>query len=236
MIETSRSRAPATYASTSATSSNRKARSSAPARSSGVWARVIPTELPSPDGLIISRASPVPSAKAASSVRTASRATAQRAARTSRHSATGNPMPRVIRLNRALSMPSADAATPDPVYARPAASSMAWTVPSSPNGPWRAMNTTGAGRQSGQPVQRRAGGDRSVRPEPDRIVVGSGRAVRPPMVRRQPPPPALEIDEHLLDVVTGVRERLGDGRPGHDRDVVLGRGPAEQDDDPAVAG
>jgi hypothetical protein len=40
-------------------------------------------------------------------------------------------------------MPMALAATPDPVYASPAASHSAWMVPSSPNGPWRARNTTG---------------------------------------------------------------------------------------------
>src|SRR6187200_36118 len=74
MIEISRSRAPATYASTRATLSWRNASSSAGPRSSGVWARVIPTELPRPEGLIISRGSPVPAANASSSPSTASRA------------------------------------------------------------------------------------------------------------------------------------------------------------------
>ena len=56
---------------------------------------------------------------------------------------TGRPRPRISRLNTALSIPIADAVTPEPVYARPAASHSAWTVPSSPNGPWSAMKTTG---------------------------------------------------------------------------------------------
>ena len=45
-------------------------------------------------------------------------------------------------------MPRADAVTPEPVYASPTVSSIAWTVPSSPNGPWRAMNTSGWGRSA----------------------------------------------------------------------------------------
>ncbi len=94
----------------------------------------------------MSRGSPVPAANASSSVSTPSGSRAQRAARTSRQSVTGSPSPRTSRLNTALSIPIALAVTPEPVYASPAASHSAWTVPSSPNGPWSARNTTGCGR------------------------------------------------------------------------------------------
>jgi hypothetical protein len=39
-------------------------------------------------------------------------------------------------------MQSADAVTPAPTYGTPASSSSPWTVPSSPNGPWRIGRTT----------------------------------------------------------------------------------------------
>ena len=103
-------------------------------------------------------------------------------------------------------MPIAEAATPEPVYASPAASSSAWTVPSSPNGPWRAMNTTGAGRGAGQPVdapRRPASGP--SRAERRRVVVRGGRPVVAAVAGGQPPPRAVEVDEDLLDGVARAR-------------------------------
>ena len=73
----------------------------------------------------------------------------QRAARTSRQSTTGSPSPRQSRLNSALSMPIARRRDARSRCRRgPPPRSSAWTVPSSPNGPWRAMKTTGAGSTS----------------------------------------------------------------------------------------
>ena len=115
------------------------------ASSAASWTSVIPTELPSLAGLTMSRGSAAPAANAAISRRTPARSAFQREFRTSRQSTTGIPSPRHRRLNTALSMPIAEAATPDPVYARSTASSIAWIVPSSPNGPCRPMTTTGAG-------------------------------------------------------------------------------------------
>ena len=96
-------------------------------------------------------------------------------------------------------MPSAEAAMPEPVYASPTASSIAWMVPSSPNGPCSPMTTTGAGSLRGQPVERGTDGDRTFCAEPARVVVGGGIAVSAPVVGRQPPPRPVEVDQHLAD-------------------------------------
>ena len=94
---------------------------------------------------------------------------------------------------------------PSPVYARPAASSSAWTVPSSPNGPWRAMNTTGGGSRAGEPVERLAARERALGAERRRVVVGGRRPAVAPMAVGQPPPAAVEVDEPALDGVAARR-------------------------------
>ena len=128
-------------------------------------------------------------------------------------------------------MPSAEAATPEPVYASPTASSIAWMVPSSPNGPCSPMTTTGRRVARSQPIERGTDGDRPLRAQPARVVVGGGIAVSAPVVGRQPPPRPVEVDQHLADVGTGLGERERDRRARHDRHVVLGRRAAEQHDD-----
>src|SRR3989442_1594835 len=50
------------------------------------------------------------------------------------------------------------------------------------------------------------------------------------MPARQPPPPPIEVDEHLAHVEPGGRKGLGDSRPRDDRDVVLRRRAAEEHD------
>src|SRR5262249_5496369 len=64
---------------------------------------------------------------------------------------------------------------------------------------------------------------------------GGLRTVTPPMVGRQPPPGALEVDEDLTDVEARGAERIGDRRARDDRHVVLRGGTAEQDGDRWVA-
>ncbi len=79
----------------------------------------------------------------------------------------------------------------------------AWTVPSSPNGPWSAMKTTGGARR-GEAIQRGADRERPVGAERRRIVVGGRRAIATAVPGWQPPPPAVEIDQDLADVEPGV--------------------------------
>ena len=102
------------------------------------------------------------------------------------------------------------------------------------------MNTTGAGSARGQPVERRADRDRALGAEraPDRRRrPAAGRSRRwPAGSHHQPPSRSIRT---WLDGVARAGERVGDRRARHDRDVVLGRRPAEQDDDRrtwAVAG
>ena len=82
-----------------------------------------------------------------------------------------------------------------------------------------------------EPVEGRPHGMRSIGPEAHRLVVGCRGATVPAMVRGQPPPGSVEVDEHLVDGHPVRPQRVGDGRPGDDRDVVLGRRSAEEDDD-----
>ena len=53
----------------------------------------------------------------------------------------------------------------------------------------------------------------------------------PSVVGRQGPPLPVEVDEPGVDDSPGVGQGLGDGRAGHDADVVLGGWPTEDDDD-----
>src|SRR3990172_3814831 len=89
----------------------------------------------------------------------------------------------------------------------PADSHSAWTVPSSPNGPWSAIHTTGAGSRAAS--SSRAPAAPSGPPAP-RGAGGAGRGVE------------------------GVAARAGGGREGaarHERDVVFrGRAAQEHDD------
>ncbi len=104
-------------------------------------------------------------------------------------------------------------------------------MPSSPNGPWRAMKTTRRGPLGGQAVECLAHAERPVGAERGRVVVGRGRTIVATMVRRQPPPGAGEVDADPPDRVAGRLEGVGHGVPRDDRDVVLGRRAAEEDDD-----
>ena len=67
--------------------------------------------------------------------------------------------------------------------------------------------------------------------------VAGDRSVAP-VAGREPPPRPVEIDQDLLDGMSLLGQGGGDRGPGHDRDVVLGRRPAEQDDDrrPGIPG
>src|SRR4029453_1611198 len=115
-----------------------------------------------------------------------------------------------------------------------AASSSAWTVPSSPNGPWRGMKTTGTGARAARrsmaaptltgPPAPRAGGavdagaeaDRAVGAEGGRVIVVRGRPALAPVNGGQPPPAAVKIDEELLDLLPGRPHRPGHAAPRHD--------------------
>ena len=77
---------------------------------------------------------------------------------------------------------------------------------------------------------------RAVGAERRRVVVGGRGRPLAAMVGRQPPPAAVEVDQDLADVVAAADEGLGDRRAGHDRDVVLGRWAAEEDDDRRMRG
>src|SRR5204863_9277134 len=82
-----------------------------------------------------------------------------------------------------------------------------------------------------KPVDGGADREGAGRAELAGIVVGGRGPIAAPVPGRQPPPPGIEVDHDLLDPMALPRESLGDGRPGHDRYVVLGRRTAEQDDD-----
>ena len=73
--------------------------------------------------------------------------------------------------------------------------------------------------------------DRTIRAKGSGVVVGGSCSLVAAMVGRQPPPATIEVDEDLADGRPAVGECPGDGRPGHDRYVMLGRRPAEQDHD-----
>src|SRR3990172_2300362 len=87
----------------------------------------------------------------------------------------------------------------------PADSHSAWTVPSSPNGPWSAIHTTGAGSRA----------------------ASSSRAPAAP----SGPPGPPEVDQPGLDGVAAPGQRGRDGAARHERDVVFrGRAAQEHDD------
>ena len=94
-------------------------------------------------------------------------------------------------------MHSADASTPAPTYGMSRHSSSPCTVPSSPNGPWSAGNTTST------PSQAPAGRDL------DLAAVAAPDAVAPD----------LDLDRH----VPGLREPGANRRGRRERDLVLGR-------------
>ena len=113
----------------------------------------------------------------------------------------------------------------------PAASHSAWTVPSSPYGPWSARNATGRGVARTERIDRRARATRATRAERRRVVVRGARPSVPAMVGGQRPPASVEVDQELLDGIAGADQRLRDRGARHDRDVVLCRRPAEDDGD-----
>ena len=79
-----------------------------------------------------------------------------------------------------------------------------------------------------QPVDRGTDLMWSVGIERSGLVVVALRAASADMIGRQPPPPAVEVEEDLRHRVTALAERVGDGRARHDRHVVLGGRPAEE--------
>ena len=94
------------------------------------------------------------------------------------------------------------------------------------------MKTTGCGSRGREAVERGADRERAGRAERRRVVVGGRRPAVAAVPGRQPPPAAVEIDQDLVRTARPAPgEAGGDRRPRHDRDVVLGRRAAEQDDD-----
>jgi hypothetical protein len=62
---------------------------------------------------------------------------------------------------------------------------------------------------------------RTLGTEGGRIVVVALWPAVAPMLRGQPPPLAVEIDQDLTHGVAAPGERVRDGGAGHDRDVML---------------
>ena len=82
-----------------------------------------------------------------------------------------------------------------------------------------------------EPVEGGADGDRALAPERGRVVVRGRGPVVAAVVGREPPPRAVEADQDLADVRAGIGQGGRDGGARDDRDIVLGRRAAEQDDD-----
>ena len=105
-----------------------------------------------------------------------------------------------------LSRHTADASTPEPTYGTSSSSSRPWTVPSSPNGPCSTANTTSAPSS----------------PRPARSCTSSPSCSQVPST----------LQRQLDDVVARGAQPGGHRRAAGDRDLVLGRTPAGQHDDP----
>src|SRR5207247_2595371 len=88
----------------------------------------------------------------------------------------------------------------------------------------------------GEPIERRAGTQRTLPTERCWIVVGRRRPLLTTVTGRQPPPAPVEIDQDEANVVAVGGQRLGDRRSGDDRHVVLGRWTTEEHDDRRVGG
>ena len=95
------------------------------------------------------------------------------------------------------------------------------------------MNTTGCGPRGGQAVERRADRERARRrrARPGRRRRRPGRSVAAVVRRAATTTPPSRSMRTCSTGWPSLGQGLGDGGPGHDRDVVLGRRAAEQDDD-----
>jgi hypothetical protein len=80
----------------------------------------------------------------------------------------------------------------------------------------------GTRRARGEPIDGLTHPNGPVRPERLGVVVGRRRPAVASMAGRQPPPAALEVDEHLPDREADPSQRVGDRRTADDRDIVLG--------------
>ena len=83
----------------------------------------------------------------------------------------------------------------------------------------------------GELLEGRGRGERAAAAQGPRVTEGARRQRRVQRRCGQGPPARLEVDEPAAHLVAALAERRGDGAPGDERDVVLGRGSAEEDRD-----
>ena len=147
--------------------------------------------------MTISRGSSVAGREGSSSARTPSRSVAQRTARSRASRPPAGRARATRRLKQRLVHAERRRADAGAGVGDVAASSRAWTSPSSPNGPWSAMKTRGSGSAVAQPVERLARPPRTLRRRAGRVVVAPPPGGPRGVVGRQPPPGAVKVDQDL---------------------------------------